>query len=221
MAVDAALLARAREPVLRFYGWRPFALSLGRFQMEDEVPEALRESGLPRVRRMTGGGAILHAHELTYSLVLPLAHPVLLGAATRESYERLHGPIRRALASLGVDATPVQGGGAAAKEAFLCFHRQTPLDLVVRGRKLLGSAQRRTRGFVLQHGSLILRAHPLQPGTAALDDLLRAPLEPEELCELLTFHFAGLLGPFEPGTLTEEEVLEVEARLQDPDPGRI
>jgi lipoate-protein ligase A len=101
MAIDAALLATATRPTLRFYLWRPNGVSLGRFQ-DAAAAAPFREAGLPVVRRMTGGGAIVHADEITYSILLPDDHALLLGLDVKASYAALHRPIREALASLGV-----------------------------------------------------------------------------------------------------------------------
>jgi lipoate-protein ligase A len=169
MARDEHLLACDdwRPAALRLYAWTPPTLSLGYFQRFDDVarlPEDVR--GLPVVRRTTGGGAILHDLEVTYCLVLddsiPLARqgPVAL-------YELAHRCWRDALAPDGLHAelapddfplpTPRSG-------PFFCFQKPGRTDLVIAGRKLLGSAQRRIDGRVLQHGSLMLgqrfRSHP-------------------------------------------------------------
>ncbi len=203
MAVDRALVHNATTPTLRLYGWATAAVSLGRFQPGRADLEGLLASGLAVVKRMTGGGAIVHWHELTYSVTLPEDHP-LVSCPTRESYAALHAPIREALASIGVD-TSTREGASPATDPVLCFHRVTTLDLVAGGRKLVGSAQRRTHGRVLQHGSIVLSVNPLQPGTAAIDDILGRPVPPEELAEAMTRAFDGPLGGLEVGELTDVE----------------
>lgn len=164
MARDEALLlrvgARAIGPTLRVYQWRPPTVSLGYFQSYDEYlaqPESIRRMAV--VRRLTGGGAIVHADELTYSLTLPNDHEWLRGGATR-LYEVVHDGAVEALESFGVGAgragcTDDSGPG---RGPFLCFARRHCLDLVVGTQKVLGSAQRRTREATLQHGSLQLQA---------------------------------------------------------------
>jgi lipoate-protein ligase A len=153
MAADEAMLEQAiatSRPALRFYTWDPPTLSLGYFQ-----PFANRLAGLPVVRRITGGGAIVHHHELTYALVLPsgLAHD------GRQWTCRMHNIIREALASLGIAAAngcSVEFG----RGAFLCFEHQTPGDMLIAGHKIGGSAQRRRAGAILQHGSILLATSP-------------------------------------------------------------
>jgi lipoate-protein ligase A len=212
MAVDEALLRLAPVPTLRFYGWNPPALSLGRFQ---EAPADAREwaaEGLRVVRRMTGGGAIVHWHELTYAVTLPLDHELLRGAGTRESYARLHEPIREALARLGVESGPRPKDDArdakpdrGSRESFLCFHRTTTLDIVAAGRKLVGSAQRRTAGRLLQHGSIVLAENPWQQGTASLEAITGRRVDPAELARAIAEAFVARLGRVEAGTLGPDE----------------
>lgn len=203
MAVDEALVRHASTPTLRLYGWDPPAVSLGRFQPGRVELDGLLDAGLPVVRRMTGGGAIVHWHELTYSITLPEDHP-LVRCSTRESYARLHAPIRDALFAIGVEAS-ARGAASEGPDPLLCFHRVTALDLVVGGLKLVGSAQRRTHGRVLQHGSIVLSANPLQPGTAALDTVLGRSVPAEELAEAVAHAFEGPLGGLEAGGLTDDE----------------
>jgi lipoate-protein ligase A len=207
MGVDAALLELAGDPVLRLYGWRPHALSLGYFQRIEDAPAGLRDAGLPVVRRMTGGGAILHAYELTYALVLPLDHPWVRGLPVGDSYHRIHEAVLDALRSLRVPATTRAAPGSDAERPFLCFSRTAETDLAVDGRKLLGSAQRRTRTHLLQHGSLLIRSHPLQPKTASLSDALGQEVDPADVAAALEAAFAKRLGPLASGALTPEEAV--------------
>jgi lipoyl(octanoyl) transferase len=205
MAIDAALLEAGERPTLRLYRWRPPAVSLGHFQRDVDLAP-YRAAGLPIVRRMTGGGAIVHADEVTYSLLLPDDQPLLQGRDVKESYAVLHAPIRDALRRLGVPtevrAEPVP---SHADRGFLCFARATELDLVAAGRKIVGSAQRRTPGRILQHGSILLRNHPLQPGTSCVEELAGRATTPEELAASLVEAFASVFGPLAPGALTPAE----------------
>lgn len=170
MAYDGALLdgALARgEVILRLYRWTRPTLSLGYFQktLPPELPLPLRR--LDRVRRLSGGGAILHHHEWTYSCVVPPGHPL-----ARESvalYEAVHGALIAALEQLGVTAR--LRGRALDENPFLCFLRGDPRDIVVQGKKVTGSAQRRRRGAILQHGSVLLRASEFAPEIPGLFDL--------------------------------------------------
>ena len=170
MAYDGALLdgALARgEVILRLYRWARPTLSLGYFQktLPPDLPLPLRR--LDRVRRLSGGGAILHHHEWTYSCVVPPGHPL-----ARESvalYEVVHGALIAALEQLGVAARLRES--ALDENPFLCFLRGDPRDIVVQGKKVTGSAQRRRRGAILQHGSVLLRASEFASEIPGLFDL--------------------------------------------------
>ena len=182
MALDEALLlSRGAPPTLRFYTWEPAALSLGYFQRYADV--APRAEGEHLVRRLTGGGTIHHANELTFSIACDQDHPLYRGEV-RDSYVRVHDVLARALAELGVEAH-LRGEGRLASDvesSFMCFHRSTPLDLVWNDRKGVGSAQRRTGGRVLHHGSIKITDSPWETGVAELSAF--APdLTPEALAE--------------------------------------
>ncbi|MAG58023.1 MAG: hypothetical protein CMJ83_17190 [Planctomycetes bacterium] len=205
MAVDEAVLRHGTVPTLRLYGWSPPGISLGRFQPGRMDIGALADAGLPLVRRMTGGGAIVHWHEVTYSMTVALDDPRLDGCDTEESYAVIHAPIREALQALGVATTGRGDGGHGRDGPVLCFDRATPLDLVVAGRKLVGSAQRRVAGRVLQHGSIVLSTNPLQPGTAALDDLLSRTVPADEVARGVAECFDLAFGPLAKGDLTPVE----------------
>lgn len=169
MALDEALLHDGQGAVLRFYGWQPHAVSLGRFQRETDFAEVAPHT--PVVRRATGGGAIHHAHELTYALALDAA---AFPSDLAESYALVHDAFVTALAHHGVRCHRMREGrqaGARPIERW-CFAEPGAGDVVDdAGRKLLGSAQRRIRlprERVLQHGSLVLRPAPHTPFTAAV-----------------------------------------------------
>jgi len=151
MAVDEALLESGHAPTLRLYAFDPPGVTLGYFQ---EAPE---ERPLPVVRRLTGGGAIRHEGELTFTIALPAGHPLYL-PDVRASYAALLRPFRAALEALGVPVAPP--AAAAGEERFLCFRRASPIDLAWRGRKLVGSAQRRSRAGLLMHGVVYLDHAP-------------------------------------------------------------
>ena len=137
---------------LRIYGWKPAALSLGFHQPEAAVDrEALRGRGIDLVRRPTGGAAVLHADEITYSIAAPLG----LSGLGRGVLE-IHAAIARALAmSLAALGVVVDFGGAGRPRDFACFSGAGGHELTVAGRKLVGSALRRGRRGFLQHGSLL------------------------------------------------------------------
>lgn len=206
MALDAALLQCAEGPTLRFYTWDPPAISLGHFQRDDRELTALRATGLPLLRRITGGGAIIHWHELTYCLVLPLDHPLLQQPSRAEIYGAVHAPFRRALQSLGLRADPRAPHDHAGASPTRCFDRATDIDLVCNGLKLMGSAQRRTRTHLLQHGSLILRTNEHQRDTAAVEDVLGRSIDARALAEAITAECERELGPLLRAEFSEREL---------------
>jgi len=147
MAVDEALLREIREPVLRIYEWSVPAVSLGYFQ-----PAALAGEW-PFVRRYTGGGLVDHAHDVTYTIVLPRTHPWLT-LSMPESYRMIHAGVQSVLLACNVmcELTPV----AQAVESDACFQKAVPFDIVAGESKLSGAAQRRTREGLLHQGSILL-----------------------------------------------------------------
>lgn len=167
MGLDEALLDAGAEPTLRFYTWAPDTLSLGYFQRWEDVPGT--DSAGAVVRRITGGGAIHHRSELTYSMAADAGHPLFQGPVSA-SYERIHAALVGALAVLGVRAGMRRGREVAsdADGTGMCFHKSTPLDIVWDGAKGVGSAQRRTNGRVLHHGSIKLDTTPLEGPIATL-----------------------------------------------------
>jgi lipoate-protein ligase A len=216
MALDAALLATgqgSQRSIVRIYRWREPTVSLGHFQQAGPQDERLQ--GLPVVRRLTGGGAILHDREITYSCVVPDTHPI------RHSPSRLYGLVHEAiielLAGLKVEARlrgsglPPQGLPAPTtasaigqtSEPFLCFLRADPNDIVMdvgacdgSGRRIVhkvtGSAQRRRRGTILQHGSILLSASPLTPSVPGISDLSPGFLQ-EAFAEELPYRISRIL----------------------------
>lgn len=175
MARDEALLDSVaegpRSAVLRTYGWVEPTLSLGYFQRIAEAEREPRWRGVPMVRRPSGGGAIWHHHEVTYALVLPAQHP--LARRSAELYRAVHAAIAQAIAGTGIAAERrgVARADSQQQRPFLCFADRDPEDLLVRGSKIVGSAQRRRRGAVLQHGALLLARSPMTPELPGLTDL--------------------------------------------------
>ncbi|MEW4489410.1 lipoate--protein ligase [Thalassoglobus sp. JC818] len=156
MAVDAEMLRVAVEEDLatvRTYFWSEPTVSLGHFQARGPVslPDQFRD--LPVVRRLSGGGAILHHHELTYSIALPKSHS--LREHPTQLYEIAHEIIIELLAEAGINAR-MRGDDAFEDESFLCFLRGDARDIIIGNHKVVGSAQRRRQGAILQHGSLLL-----------------------------------------------------------------
>ena len=175
MAFDEALMARARrtgETVLRVYGWSAPTLSLGRNQRAVGVyrEATLAERGIGVVRRPTGGRALLHHREVTYSVTAPCEES---GALLAE-YGRINALLTSALGALGVPvviARPTTR--AAAPSAAPCFAEPALGEVTLNGRKLVGSAQWRDRGALLQHGSILV-----DDDQSSIVDLMREPGAP-------------------------------------------
>jgi lipoyl(octanoyl) transferase len=161
MALDEALLdevARAGDTAyLRTYEWTKPTLSLGYFQRIADVETDPRWSSVPVVRRATGGGALWHHHEITYAVVIPSVHP--LSRPNRRLYQAVHGAIAGLLTENGAKAMRYGdhgGPGTGRKEhPFLCFTDRDAEDIMVYNCKVVGSAQRRRDGAILQHGSVL------------------------------------------------------------------
>ena len=234
MAVDEAILravvAGLVPPTLRFYAWEPACLSLGRAQSVEDVDlEVLRAAGFDLVRRPTGGKAILHVDELTYSVVAPQEEPHVAGGIV-ESYRRLSSGLVRGLERLGVaDLVADQRIENRGLEGPVCFEVPSDYEITVDGRKLVGSAQMRARGVVLQHGALplygditricpLLAAHPEPARVRARATTVEEALGSlgsvragrtvtwDEAAEAMAAGFSEALNlHFEVGTLTDEE----------------
>ncbi|MYA60456.1 MAG: lipoate--protein ligase family protein [Chloroflexi bacterium] len=174
LATDQAVAEHVRDgtapPTLRFYTWRPTALSLGYGQPLAAVDTDLAlRSGIDLVRRPTGGQAILHNDELTYAVMLPRMHALATGGVLA-SYERLSAGFERGFATLGLKAR--QGDwqpDTSDAEGLLCFASPSTHELSADDVKLMGSAQTRLGGALLQHGSIPFTHDP------RIYDLLRLP----------------------------------------------
>src|SRR3954447_23685482 len=140
MAVDEALLADVRTPVLRFYRWRRPSLSFGYFGCYAEVAEQFDRRDI--VRRWTGGGIVPHGDDLTYSVIIPAAHP-FFRRSPLEVYAAVHEAIRRALETNNIAA--ILADQAAPKISDDCFANAVRADVVSGDRKIAGAAQRRSR----------------------------------------------------------------------------
>lgn len=198
MAIDDALLANASfqdGPTLRIYRWARPTLSLGYFQSIQSRQQHLWTSDSPVVRRSSGGGAIVHDQELTYSLVLPSSDKSVGGAAPR-IYRAVHAAFIECLGDNGITATRFGNTGrqAPTAEPFLCFQRRNEEDLIVSGYKVLGSAQRRGPAGLLQHGSLLIAASVNAPELPGLFDLTSRVIHfdalAQQLAEKLAVAFA-------------------------------
>jgi lipoate-protein ligase A len=182
MAVDESILehiARGETgPTLRVYAWEPACLSLGHAQSFADVDVTrLQWHGWEVVRRPTGGRAILHTDELTYSVITPSAEPRLAGSVL-ESYNRLAQALLQAIRTLGMEACSNSLSPAIQANAGtihnspnpICFEVPSAYEITVDGRKLIGSAQARRKEGVLQHGSL-----PLKGDLSRITDALIFP----------------------------------------------
>ena len=232
MAIDEAIaesVAAGRSmPTLRFYAWQPACLSLGRFQPGADADLArLRANGWHIVRRPTGGRGILHTDELTYSVAAPLTDPRVAGDVVM-SYRRLSAGLLQGLRILGlaVSADPGVGEGHHFKGP-ICFEEPSDYEITVNGKKLIGSAQSRREGVVLQHGSCPLTGDLTRicdalvfPDDAArrdararlaarathLHDALGTPVAMAQVGEALVAGFSLALNlTFHEGSLTEAE----------------
>ncbi len=195
MAFDESLLDETLatgQTFVRLYRWSEATMSLGYFQKEAERGVEPRLAGLPCVRRLSGGGAILHHHEQTYSCCVPPKHP--LAEHPYQLYEQIHATVIEWLAEYGVTLQPRGHDDKSRPEPFLCFLREAAPDLVFQGHKVLGSAQRRRRGAVLQHGSLLLRRSEFLPELPGLCDLAAGFAWSAELCRELGIRLGGVVG---------------------------
>lgn len=177
MAIDHAIMEAVGRgevaPTLRFYRWNPPCLSLGYGQpLQDVDLDRIRRNGWDLVRRITGGRAILHTDELTYSIAFPQSHPLVQGSIL-ESYRRLSAALVEGLRRLNL---PVATQPAAQKNTAgaVCFEVPSDYEITAGGKKLVGSAQARRFSAVLQHGSL-----PLWGDIARICDALAFPDETE------------------------------------------
>ncbi|TWT86276.1 Octanoyltransferase LipM [Pseudobythopirellula maris] len=215
MAVDEALLdsvADGGAPALRLYRWSEPTLSLGYFQPYADRRQLPEAEGLTVVRRSSGGGALVHHHELTYSLALPEGSPALAAAAeplNLAAHRLLIGAIseyareRGATLALRLHDDPkVPPAPPPASEPFLCFLRRSEGDLLsppAEGPgsdvlwKICGSAQRKRRGAVLQHGGVLLAASPHAPQLPGLRELGLAEIDKARLQSLMQKGLGQLL----------------------------
>lgn len=218
MAVDEALLGSAGEsgvPALRFYQWSEPTLSLGYFQLAEERHSHQPSARCALVRRATGGGAILHDQELTYSLSLPQRLTVAKDA--RSLYAIVHGALISILSSHGIEAVLCerQWQPDPATERFLCFERRAATDVLVGGYKICGSAQRRHKSAVLQHGSILLARSKCAPELPGLRDLAETLPPTEDIARQLWTRLAGLLGfNWVMNELSADEIVHAQAVQQ-------
>ncbi len=236
MAIDHAILEAVVEgkapPTLRLYAWEPACLSLGYAQPFADVDTArLAMLGWDVVRRMSGGRALLHADELTYSVAMPRGHTLVAGDVL-SSYRRLSKALVAGLRVLGVSPQSDQRADGSSYDGPMCFEVPSHYEITVAGRKLIGSAQVRKFGGVLQHGAIPLsgnitrivealaypseaqrenaRAH-LRQRALTLDEALGRSVGWEEAAAALVHGFQNTFGlTFETEDLSAEEIARAE-----------
>ncbi len=223
MAIDQLLFETAQKsgaPALRFYRWSPPCLSLGRNQPATVDTEKLNRLGVDLVRRPTGGLAVLHDRELTYAVALPIG---MLGSP-RVTYETINQSLLSGLARLGLrvaESAVTDTNVVMSRAGGSCFAGSAPGEVVVRGQKLVGSAQRCEQRTILQHGSILLdgdqsladellgRSASAITATTLRSALGRVP-EWSELVSALTAAFQAELGiALAPAGLTAAELARV------------
>ena len=172
MALDEALLHSAAETgigTVRLYAWREPTISLGYFQPLAAREEHAASRNCAIVRRATGGGAIIHDRELTYSISVPVA--ARWSPAAAAWYSIAHEAWIAVLSELGLQGERCMATEKREQEPFLCFQRRATGDVLVGGEKIVGSAQRRHLGGLLQHGSVLIGRSPAAPELPGIADL--------------------------------------------------
>jgi lipoate-protein ligase A len=216
MARDEVLLEAAAKgsASLRFYGWSEPTVSLGYFQKEALRHDHPLLAGLPYVRRPTGGATLVHHYEVTYALALPAERPW----QTDQSWLlRMHKIVANALRELGVGCALQPGREEKPDAGLLCFHQFTCGDVMIRSRKIVGSAQRRQRGALLQHGAILLAQSPHAPTLPGVTELTGLRLAVEEVCAAVVHVFkeeAGLILEDRSFTLSQNERAREVARAK-------
>jgi lipoyl(octanoyl) transferase len=177
---------------LRWYRWEQPTVSLGYFQDASAIGGLAELADLPVVRRLSGGGAIVHDQELTYACALPAAHP--FAQRPRDLYERIHQRIIDVLAEFGLIAQLRGNHDKNRDSEFLCFGRGDAFDVVIGKENILGSAQRRRKGAILQHGSLVVRRSTHAPQFRGILDFAPGQIDVEQLLQRLAGHVSALLS---------------------------
>lgn len=234
MAIDEAIMIAHREglvpPTIRFYQWSPPAVSLGYFQdLQKEIDvDVCQDMGIDIVRRPTGGKAVLHDKELTYSFIIRENHP-LVNNSILETYKKISGGMIRGLSYIGVTAelVPLREKSEIHHSDFksICFSVPSQYEVQVEGKKIVGSAQVRKREIVLQHGSLLIELEKdklfsvfnfpsvqirerfkTRFNATSLEEILKRKINFSELSEILPRGFEKEFGVrLLEGKLTEEE----------------
>ena len=197
MAADEVLMQNTLATgtaTLRFYQWSQATLSLGYFQALQDRKSHPTSLPCPVVRRATGGGAILHHHELTYCLTMAVTDRV--SRQLTELYEVVHQSLIRVLRQWNLRAELAgKSENLAQPPPFLCFQRRSPQDVLLDGEKILGSAQKRHRGAILQHGSLLVGSSPFTPEIPGLQEISSESIATEELLSPWKQEILACLSP--------------------------
>jgi lipoate-protein ligase A len=208
MALDDALLTLCGRghspPTLRLFGFRPPCLSLGRFQ--PIPPETRRQAGLEIVRRPTGGRAVLHRGDICYSVIAPADHPLVAGTIL-QSYGKIALALAEAMAILGLPPLQEAAAHGGSPASDWCFEALAPHELAVDGAKLVGSAQLRRDGVLLQQGSIRLARPGGQPSElASLEEALGRRVSRREMAGALVDGFGRAWAvQFRRGRLAADE----------------
>lgn len=195
MAADEVLLESAAESgraSLRFYEWSEPTLSLGYFQSASVRETDAKLQKLPWVRRATGGAALVHDREITYALALPPGRPWQRPGLSLVC--RVHDAIARAFADWKVRLDTVPYGGEKKIGDVLCFLHQTPGDLLLAGQKVVGSAQRKQKGAILQHGGILLAKSDFTPQLPGIQDLSGVTIPVEKIAAAVAQQLATTAG---------------------------
>ena len=152
--IDFSIKKELKEPIFRLYGWEPACVSLGRNQKDDFLDyELLKSKNIDVVRRLTGGRALLHDNEITYSFICPESF-LQNGSHIVSSYKEISQILIDKFKKLGIDLD--FGASKPIKTGFdYCMLISTGADLCYKEKKLIGSAQCRSHGYILQHGSIL------------------------------------------------------------------
>ena len=239
MAIDEAVFTSCQEkkspPTIRIYGWTPPAVSLGYFQKAENAVDldACRRHGVDVVRRLSGGRAVLHHKELTYSIICREDIPPL-GSSVLETYKTISECLITTLKGLGLDVQWVASREkhAAAQEkdkTASCFSSPSWYEITVEGKKICGSAQKRGDGVLLQHGSLLIEYDPellaevlvsrkeaeeflneIRTSTTAINQHLSQKIDFDQLKKLVLKSFKDQLKI----TLTSGELTKYESHLK-------
>ncbi len=190
MAADEVMVRIAADhgqASLRFYGWNEATVSLGYFQSADARLTDRLIAPLPFVRRPSGGATLVHHYELTYALALP---PGSIWHAAEPWMPRMHRIAIKALISLGVTHGLELSGDATLRHGdVLCFQQFTPGDLLCKGRKVGGSAQKKHHRALMQHGSVLLRQSEFTPALPGIQELSGIVLANQNLRDALLHEF--------------------------------